>query len=397
MTIPQIVNQAAEFAERTIAVRQESDRATGVAFARETAQECLLIAEQSGLPAAEAEKAAVAVWLYFTALQQGALFSPEQQDHPLSEGILAELGLPPNERERIQHAVAAAITGQPVDLFEEVVCDAVNSTILKAERLTDFSQKEMLLHKVIAGGKVGWLRLLHEQLNQLRFFTEYGRSQMSAKRDEILGKLNVYQKAMRREYRENLMREFNLSKSDLKKLKRLGRRDDRGIQTLFRLTSRNHFTLNAMVDRKANIMISINSIILSVMIGGLVGGISGALDVHLMPILCLTLTSSLSIIFAVISIRPEVSHGEFSREELQSRKGNLLFYGNFLKMPLKDYEREMLQLLNDRNYLYLSIIRDIYYLGETLNKKNRLLRISLTIFMFGIMAAVVLFGATELM
>ncbi len=396
MTIPQLVSKASLLAERTIASHQEEDRATGISLAREAAGQCLLLAEKSNLSLDEGERAAVAVWLYFTALQRGALFGPEESKKPLSESLLAELGLPVENRQQIQRAVAAAITSSPDDLFEEVVCDAVNSVILKAESLLDFSQKEMLLHRVIAGSKVSWLRLLHEQISQLRFFTPYGRTRLVSKRDELLNTLDVYQKAIRREYRENLMQEFNLSKDDLKKLKKLSKRDDRGIQTLFRLTSRNHFTLNAMVDRKANIMISINSIILSVLIGGIVGGLTGSWEIKFLPVGLLVLSSAMSIIFAVFSIRPEVSHGEFTREEMHAKKGNLLFYGNFLKIPLKDYEREMLQLLNDRNYLYLSMIRDIYFLGETLNKKNRLLRISLNIFMVGVVLAVMLFAVTHL-
>lgn len=396
MTIPQLVHQAAKLADRTIAVRQEQDRAMGLALVSEAVRNSLLIAEKSKLSDEESEHAAIAVWLYFTALQRGALFNPEQGEQQPAEALLSELDIPIDYRQKIRRAVSAVLSGEPATLFEEVVCDGVNSIILEADQLTDFSSKELLLQRMISGSRIGWLRLLQKQLNQLRFFTPYARGQMDARRNKLLEKLNVYQQAIKKEYRETLMRAFNLSKKDIKKLKKLSKRDDRGIQTLFRLTSRNHFTLNAMVDRKANIMISINSIILSVMIGGLVGGLSGAWDVHLLPVMTLVLTSALSIIFAVISIRPEVSHGVFTREELEAKKGNLLFYGNFLKMPLKDYEREMLLLLNDANYLYLSMIRDIYYLGETLNKKNRLLRVSLNIFMVGIIVAVLLFGWTEL-
>jgi len=396
MAIPYIVNQVAELAERAISRRQEEDLATGMALVREAVRQCLLIAEECGLSEEEVEHAAIAVWLYFIGLQRGAFFTIDEEELPALEELIRELELPAFSRDKIRGAVEALISGTPTTLFEEIVCDAVNSIILEAEQLSDFSHKELLLHRVIIGSRLGWLRLLQKQLNQLHFYTDYARSHLDQRRAELLGKLNVFRHVMQKEYRENLMREFNLNKKDLKKLKNLSKRDDRGVQTLFRLTSRNHFTLNAMVDRKANIMISINSIILSVMIGGLVGNLSGAWEVHLLPIMMLTLTSASSIIFSVISIRPEVSHGVFTREELQAKKGNLLFYGNFLKMPLKDYEREMLQLLNDPNYLYLSMIRDIYYLGETLNKKNRLLRISLNIFMVGIIVAVLLFGWTEL-
>ena len=44
----------------------------------------------------------------------------------------------------------------------------------------------------------------------------------------------------------------------------------RGVETMFRLTSKNHLDLSNMADNKANIMISINSIILSVIVSVLI-------------------------------------------------------------------------------------------------------------------------------
>ena len=169
-------------------------------------------------------------------------------------------------------------------------------------------------------------------------------------------------------------------KKDLSKVKN---RDDRGIQTLFRITLRNHYTLNAMIDRKANIMITVNSIILSLLVGGIISTEMSNDLYRLISLGLLSITCMASIFFAVMSIRPNKTQGDFTEEEIRNRQGNLLYFGNFHNMHMRDFEWAFMQMLNDKDYLYGSLIRDYYFLGVTLSKKYRHMRISLNIFLFG--------------
>ncbi|MCK5279059.1 MAG: hypothetical protein KAK04_10980, partial [Cyclobacteriaceae bacterium] len=54
-----------------------------------------------------------------------------------------------------------------------------------------------------------------------------------------------------------------------------------------------------------------------------------------------------------------------------------------------DYKWGMLEMMSDANYLYSSLIDDIYFLGKVLGKKYRFLRLSYNIFMYGIIVAVI--------
>ena len=96
-----------------------------------------------------------------------------------------------------------------------------------------------------------------------------------------------------------------------------------------------------------------------------------------------------TIIFAVLSTRPKVTSFTISREDITQRKGNLLFFGNFINMPVEDYEWGMKELMEDREYLYNNLIRDIYYLGVVLGKKYRYLRYAYNIFMYGLIISVI--------
>ena len=76
---------------------------------------------------------------------------------------------------------------------------------------------------------------------------------------------------------------------------------------------------------------------------------------------------------------------------------NLLFFGNFYKMQMDDYLWAMNQMMKDGEYLSDSMVKDVYHLGIVLAKKYRYLRISYTIFMYGLIVAVIAFGLVALM
>lgn len=199
------------------------------------------------------------------------------------------------------------------------------------------------------------------------------------------------EKEQHKKYRQKeivLKKELDINDIELKELRKslktIKGRDSRGIQTLLRTTSKNHYTLNEMVDRKANIMITVNAIILTVIIGGSVGLTSNQIPILNITTSLLVLSSFFSIVFSVMAITPNKTQGKFTLEDVKSKKGNLLYFGNFHNMSFKDYEWGMLQKLNDSNYLYNSMIKDLYFLGQILDRKYKLIRLSLISFIIGL-------------
>jgi hypothetical protein len=170
---------------------------------------------------------------------------------------------------------------------------------------------------------------------------------------------------------------------------------ERGIQTMFRTTSNNHFELSGLADSKANIMISVNAIILSITLTVLLGRIVYYTQ-FIIPTVILIAVCLAAVIFAILATRPSVNSGKFSEEDIRNKKTNLLFFGNFHKMTLEEYQWGMNEMLKDREYLYNSMIKDIYFLGVVLAKKFKYLRISYTIFMWGLIVAVIAFGIAAL-
>ncbi|KDN56356.1 Pycsar system effector family protein [Flavobacterium seoulense] len=167
---------------------------------------------------------------------------------------------------------------------------------------------------------------------------------------------------------------------------------DRGIDTLFRITLSNHTRLSGIADSKANILLSVNAIIISIALSTIVPKLDSPRNAHLViPTFILLTFSVVSIIFAILSTRPKVTTGVFTRRDIEDRKVNLLFFGNFYKMPLEEYEWAMNEIMKDNTYLYNSMIKDLYFLGIVLEKKYKLLRITYNIFMIGIIVSFLAF------
>lgn len=181
-----------------------------------------------------------------------------------------------------------------------------------------------------------------------------------------------------------VIKNLNLDKEGLKKLKKklktIDPRSDRGVETLFRLVSRNQYTLNTMIDRKSNILITINALILSIIIGTVLNQLDK--DPHLIfPAVMMLMTNLISISFAIFATRPELKHG--AREV-----NNLMFYGNFNELSETDYVSKITGLMDQGDEVYKAIAKDTYYLGKTIDAKFRLLRKSFNAFLLGVILSV---------
>ncbi len=188
---------------------------------------------------------------------------------------------------------------------------------------------------------------------------------------------------------ESLAVDKNGLKELRKKLAKVEPRSERGAETLFRIVSKNQYTLNTMIDRKSNILISVNALILSIILGTMYGQLEK--DPHLIyPIVMMLITNIASITFAIFATRPELRHGT-------ADSTNLLFYGNFTGMKEEDYVEQLTGLMYKGDELYKAIAKDTFHLGQTIGTKFSLLRKSFHIFLIGIIISVVAFILCHLM
>lgn len=167
---------------------------------------------------------------------------------------------------------------------------------------------------------------------------------------------------------------------------------ERGIETMFRVALRNHITLSDIADTKANILLSVNAIIISLIVSNLLSKLDNPSNNYLIwPTAVFALFTVVSIVLSVIATRPNVTEGKFTKDDVANKKVNLLFFGNFHKMKLDEFEWAMTEMMKDRDYLYSSLTKDLYFLGLVLNRKYTILRLTYTVFMIGIIVSVICF------
>lgn len=181
------------------------------------------------------------------------------------------------------------------------------------------------------------------------------------------------------------------------KKKKSGKSFGRGIETLYRATYRNHINLSSIADAKANMMISINTIIMSVIITFAGAGFTVSSEIIVerlrftIPIIILLLASLISVVFAVLSARPKVTEKSITEEKLKERKSSILFFGNFTQLPMEKFIEFLNGFKRNQKLLYDNMTIDIYFLGLVLNQKYKLLRISYNVFMVGLVLSVITF------
>ncbi|MEM7548861.1 MAG: Pycsar system effector family protein [Bacteroidota bacterium] len=351
-----------------------------------------LISGKENLSESQQEVVLLAGWFHDLGYAEGCT-DHEQRSIQILEEFAKKHQIDHDLVEKAKACIEATKMPQnPQSIEEAVICDADMFHLATDQ----FLEKSELLRKEFNNtsdnqlSELDWLKENKRFLGEHKFFTDHGKNVLEKLKSANLEKVETLRKKKKKQHKKAQKLEENVRGSldkisELKKLK-----PDRGIETMFRLTSKNHLDLSAMADNKANIMISINSIILSVVVSVLIRKVEESTYL-LVPTLILTLVCLSTIVLAILSTIPNISEGKFTKEDIKDRKTNLLFFGNFHKMPLKDYEWGMKEMMGDGEYLYGSLIKDIYFLGAVLGKKYRLLRISYTIFMFGFVGAILSF------
>lgn len=181
------------------------------------------------------------------------------------------------------------------------------------------------------------------------------------------------------------------------KLKERTRKFGRGIETMYRAVYRNHINLSSIADNKANMMISINTIIVSVIIAVISSGFTFTGRDFLQHIrftvpMCILLVGSLtSVVFAILSASPNVTSKDVDKSQINKRKTSVLFFGNFVKMELQKFVESMQMLRKDQEVIYDNMSVDLHYLGQVLQRKYKLLRISYMAFLGALCLCVVAF------
>lgn len=325
----------------------------------------------------------LAAYLHDTGYIEGAE-GHEEASAKIAKSFLEDQGEDQAMIAQVQKLIRATkFNNQPKGELEEILRDADASHFAKDYyfETSELLKKELELRGKNMSAKEWRKENITVFTEKHRYYSSYAVKNWNTRKNENLMTLFKKKRKKSDKFKKEKL------KVDLK-----NQSPERAIQTLFRTTLRNHIKLSDIADTKANILLSVNAIIISLALANLIPKLDQVSNRHLLyPTLILILFSVASIILSILSTRPNVTSGEFTDEQVQNREVNLLFFGNFHKVSLARYEKAVMGLLNEKEEIYTSLIKDLWLLGVVLNRKYSLLRWTYTIFMIGIISSVIAF------
>lgn len=340
----------------------------------------------------DTEALILAAWFHDTGYDQGAA-GHEARGQVNARRFLTQHGYPEASIQRVEHLIEATqIKFQPRNLLEEIIRDSDYSHLgseLYWDRCSRVRQ-ELLMTRQSFLTEEEWVQNELDFISNHHYHTELARQYFDNGKFKNIKQLKKYQQRINPSEETDEERKWKKQKKKTEKeLKELNL--GRGVETMYRNTYRTHLNLSAIADNKANIMLSINAIIMSIVISSLIPNFNTHPEL-IGPTFLLLAVCLGALVFAILSTRPKITKGEFTREDIANKQTNLLFFGNFYNMKLDDFNWGMTEMIKDRDFLYSSMTRDIYFLGKVLAQKYRYLRICYGIFMYGLIAVVIAFG-----
>ena len=155
------------------------------------------------------------------------------------------------------------------------------------------------------------------------------------------------------------------------------------LDQMIRQTRAHHVSLSLMADRKANMMLTIASLLIPLSIGFLYDERSHLAAATLIGFCVLT------ILLAAYAAMPKLKSDNNSETfDLEDTSFNLLFFGSFVRMSYTEYKDAMQKMMNDPNMVYETQIREIYTMGQYLaQKKYRFIQFSYLSFITGVLTS----------
>jgi predicted metal-dependent HD superfamily phosphohydrolase len=369
---------------------------------QEVVAACITLADQNQISEDDRFALLLAAWFHDTGYTSGQAKDHETVSIKLASDFLAAHSAGEELKNKVVGCInATRLPPNPTSTIERIICDAD----LFHLGTNDFKDKNRLLREEIIefGGKElskkEWRKLNIRFLEAHQYFTPYAKEKLDPIKATHLAALKLKEKndgdmktdKKDKEKPTNKIAQVAKKSAEAKAKAEKEKQSERGISTVFRIVAQNQNNLSGMADSKANILISVNSIILSIIISTLSTKLESNPNL-LIPVILLVIVCVSAIVFSILATRPNTNHGTFTQEDIHNKKTNLLFFGNFYKMSLPDYDWAMQEMLADKDYLYSSIAKDNYFLGVVLARKYRFLRYAYNIFMFGLIISMLAFA-----
>ena len=164
----------------------------------------------------------------------------------------------------------------------------------------------------------------------------------------------------------------------------------KGVLNIIRTTLRNNIELTGIADNKANVLLSLNAVMLTFMVPLFIPNLDIIDKYHLVyPIVLLILTCLVTIYISALVLRP----GKFNQGQSTLEKGKYVspfFFGNFYTMNQSEFTDYVQDALSHGNLVNRHVIEDLHYIGSRLGVKMSMIRKAFAIFLIGFTTSILL-------
>ena len=153
---------------------------------------------------------------------------------------------------------------------------------------------------------------------------------------------------------------------------------------IIRTTQRNNIELTHIADNKANVLLSLNAIMITFLIPLIIPHVDIIFEKYLfIPIAIMAVTCFSTIYIAAIVLKP--SKFDNFRDQMGSEtRFSPFFFGNFYTMEADDFFKYIGESLSDTNMVKKHLAQDLYYVGKRLGYKMTWIRRAFNLFLAGL-------------
>lgn len=337
------------------------------------------LAERTGCDTDEREMLALSAYFHDSGFSE-VYDNHEDESKRIARSFLESEHYPEKKIEVVLGCIEATkMDVMPSNQLHMLIKDADTSSLGSRNffEYTEYLRQELNTVKGEQLDEMGWDYINLQFMKDHKFFTEAARVRFGP-----MKKQNV----------KAIERKLGLRQKKSKRNKQVGTiASNKSAQTQFKTALRNHIDLSAIADNKANTMLSVAALIISLSLPIL--GTNLKDYPHLLyPTIFLLFVCVISITYATLAIRPISTKGVTTVEDINKKQSNLFFFGNFYRMRYKDYEEGIKYVVSNAEFLDSSITRDLFFLGVALGRKYIFLRKCYNVFMFGMILSVLAFA-----
>ena len=266
-----------------------------------------------------------AAWFHDT----GHLFTDPSKHEEMSCEIMRRFMAGKVDDEKIIDQIEGCILATkfprvPKNLLQQIICDA--DTYHFGTKDFKNTNKQAFKEHSLRTGETDRSKFNEETIAMLethQFYTNYAKQLLNERKTKNMKKLQkkIAEPGQETQGEAGTLAGLEKDKSGLM---------SKGIQTMLRLTSENHLKLSDMADHKANILISVNAIIISVILGVLLRKLDEEPYLTI-PTIIFLLVSVTTIVISILATRPKISGGTFTRKILSRRKQTFYFLEIFIR------------------------------------------------------------------